>query len=92
MANLTPPRLPTRAPTVTDDSSTGAWRGMVWIDTVLNQAYIAVSVAVGAAVWAVLGAATLVIASSKPYDSAFGLSLLTDPVLAVSSNGTIGGP
>lgn len=92
MANLTPPRLQTRAPTVTDDSSTGAWQGMVWIDTVLNQAYMAVSVAVGAAVWAAIGAATLVLASSKPYDSAFGLSLLTDPVLAVSSNGTIGGP
>ena len=92
MANLTPPRLQTRAPNVTDDSSTGAWRGMIWIDTALNQAYIAVSVAVGAAVWTVMGAASLLIVSSKPYDNAAVLSLLTDPVLAVSSNGTIGGP
>jgi small basic protein len=92
MANLTPPRLQTRAPLVTDDSTQGAWRGLVWIDTVANKAYIAVSVAVGAAVWTVMGAATLVLASSKPYDSSFVLSEISNPVLVTSSNGVIGGP
>jgi hypothetical protein len=56
MANLTPPRLQTRAPLATDDSSTGAWLGMVWINTLTNIAYIATKVTLGAAVWATLGA------------------------------------
>lgn len=92
MANLTPPRLQTRAPGLTDDSSTGCWRGLVWIDTVANRAYLAVSVAAGTAVWTALGASLTTIVSSGQYDSGFALSLTSDPVCAVSSNGTIGGP
>lgn len=92
MANLTPPRIQTRAPGVTDDSTAGCWRGLVWIDTTANRAYLAVSVAVGAAVWAALGASLTTIFTSGQYDSAFVLNLLSNPVLAVSSNGTIGGP
>jgi hypothetical protein len=92
MSSLTPPRLQTRAPGLTDDSSTGCWRGLVWIDTTANRAYLAVSVAVGSAVWAALGASLTTIFVSGQYDSAFALSLLSNPVCAVSSNGTIGGP
>lgn len=40
-----------RAPTATDDISTGALPGMVWINTDGNAAYICVTNAAGAAVW-----------------------------------------
>lgn len=92
MANLTPPRLQTRAPLATDDSSAGCWLGMVWIDTVASKAYMAVSVAVGAAVWAAVGAAAVVIYSQQPYDFSYGLNELSNPALVSSSTGTIGGP
>ena len=95
MANLTPPRLQTRAPLVTDDSTAGVWLGMVWIDTVAKKAYVAVSIAVGAAVWTALGAALFTVyttTSGLSYDSVTLLNTTTTPAFDRTSNGTIGGP
>lgn len=93
MANLTPPRLQTRAPTVTDDSTTGVRLGMVWINTVTNTAYIATKITVGAAVWATVGAALLAYTTSiYPYDTVTLLNTTTTPSFSVTSTGVIGGP
>ncbi len=93
MANLTPPRLQTRAPTVTDDSSAGIRLGMVWINTVTNTAYIATKITIGAAVWATVGAGLLAITTSiYPYDTVALLNTTTTPSLTVASSGVIGGP
>lgn len=43
--------LETRAPTVSDDVTTGVSVGNPWVNTATNQLYICVSNAQGAAVW-----------------------------------------
>jgi hypothetical protein len=50
-------RTSTIAPTVNDDANDGYFPGFLWIDTVLDQGYICLDAAVGAAVWQLLGAA-----------------------------------
>lgn len=93
MSSLTPPRLQTRAPGVTDDSAAGVWLGMVWINTVTNTAYIATKITIGAAVWATVGASLLAITTSIfPYGTVTLLNTTTTPALTVASSGVIGGP
>lgn len=44
----------TIAPTVNDDSGDGYLPGSIWLGTVLNDAYICLDAAVGAAVWKII--------------------------------------
>ena len=52
-------RTATVNPTVNDDSAAGYFAGYTWANTSTNAVFYCVSAAVGAAVWAVLGASVV---------------------------------
>lgn len=68
----------TTAPTVNDDSSTGAFVGLVWVDTVAQQTYMCYSAAVGAAVWGALMGGLFGFATTQyAYDTVVLLDFMT---------------
>ena len=87
-----PPIQRTVSPTATDDSNSGYRIGVMWVNTVTNQAYLAVSVAVGAAVWQLLVASLFVVTTIFPYDAAFILDNDSTPTLQTTGTGVLGGP
>ena len=87
-----PPIQRTTSPTATDDSASGIRLGAIWINTATQQAYLAVSVTVGAAVWQLLVASLFIVTTIFPYDSSFILDNDSTPPLQTTGSGVLGGP
>lgn len=68
----------TTAPTITTDSSVGAFVGLIWLNTVTRQAYVCYSAAVGAAVWGAMAGGLFGFATTQyPYDTVVTLNMTT---------------